>query len=383
MRILAIHSYLLQKRGAELALFNMVCSLRKRGHDVDVLALRVSEEYAQALRERGVGVVRGGAHSSSGIFSTIRNMVECYRFIKRSSGEYDVALVHHYWLSPMSLPLLKIPRVYYCPEPPRDYYEPDVGGIKGAGGPSGLIRRVFHVLYKRIDAYCVRYADIILSNSHYGKEYIWRCYGILPRTNYLGVDVERFRPLKIKRENIVLSVGALHPRKGHDLVIRAVARIPEEGRPAVVIVGAGSEGYRAWLVELADSLHVNLQIESNLSDADMVELYSRASLVACAYVMEPFGLVAIEAMACETPVVAVSEGGLRESITEETGILTHRDEEEFAEAIRYILEHPEAAERMGRRGRERVVKYFTWERCAQELEKNLMRAVKLHNRGAD
>ncbi|MCX7999526.1 MAG: glycosyltransferase family 4 protein, partial [Leptospiraceae bacterium] len=146
--------------------------------------------------------------------------------------------------------------------------------------------------------------------------------------------------------------------------------------PKIVLIGNGPNEYKEYLITLANKCGVTLEIRENIEDNELVMLYNKAKLTAIAHIMEPFGLVAIESMACETPVVAVREGGLRESIIDGvTGLLTNRVEKEFAEAIQYILENSDVADKMGKEGRKRVEKYFTWEKCAENLEKNLMRVI--------
>ena len=103
----------------------------------------------------------------------------------------------------------------------------------------------------------------------------------------------------------------------------------------------------------------------------MVKLFNSVFVTAVASLREPFGLVAIESMACETPAVAVREAGLRETVSTETGILTSRNEKEFAVAIEYLLNNAEFASRMGKEGRKRVEEKFTWQRTIEQLGKDM------------
>jgi glycosyltransferase involved in cell wall biosynthesis len=175
-----------------------------------------------------------------------------------------------------------------------------------------------------------------------------------------------------------MSVGVLDPAKAHDFVIRSVGLLPEHKRPEVLIVGDGPAKRR--LFRIAAENNVKITIKKDVSTEEMVQLYNKTKLTAIAFVMEPFGLVALESMACETPVIAVREGGLREIVTENTGILTNRDEREFATAMLYLLKNQKIAKEMGKKGRERVQKYFTWEKCAENLEKNLSLAIERFKR---
>jgi glycosyltransferase involved in cell wall biosynthesis len=104
-------------------------------------------------------------------------------------------------------------------------------------------------------------------------------------------------------------------------------------------------------------------------------------VVACAQILEPFGLIALEAMASATPVVAVSEGGFRETVVEgQTGFLTPREPKTFSDRLADVLEDPALRARLGAAGRTWVETRWTWERSADGLEANL-RAVQGHRTG--
>ena len=219
-----------------------------------------------------------------------------------------------------------------------------------------------------MDKYCVKCADTIIANSNYTREFIYRAYGLCAKTNHLGVDTVEFKRLDgMGKENFVLSVGSLHHIKGHDFVIKSLARIPLKKRPRLIVIGKGSNNETKRLKNLADSCGIKLDSMHIPTTEGMVKLYNRAKLTLVASIMEPFGLVAIESMAYETPVVAVGEAGLRETVTAATGILTNRVEKEFAMAVEYLLDNTELAGRMGKQGRKHVEEKFTWQRTIEQL----------------
>ena len=96
--------------------------------------------------------------------------------------------------------------------------------------------------------------------------------------------------------------------------------------------------------------------------------YSAARPCLVASKAEPFGLVPLESMACGTPVVAVDDGGLRESIENGgTGLLVERNPASFAQAACSLLEAPAARARFGLYARENVLQHWTWARSVEDL----------------
>jgi glycosyltransferase involved in cell wall biosynthesis len=234
--------------------------------------------------------------------------------------------------------------------------------------------RLYTWIVSYVDDWSIHSADRILVNSYHTQENVLRFYGKKSTVLYLGVDTAKFVQLRGAKENMILSVGALNPLKGHECVIRSLQYLPPPQRPRLVIVAdrAETRSERLRLEKLADTLHLDLRILVGVAESELVDLYQRAKLVVCASFLEPFGLVPLEAMACGTPVVAVREGGYRESILhEETGLLVPRNEQAIGEAIGQILSDDTLRERLGARGADFVRNQFGldtyWANLAQHL----------------
>src|SRR2546428_559787 len=112
-------------------------------------------------------------------------------------------------------------------------------------------------------------------------------------------------------------------------------------------------------------------IRDMLEDPDLVSLYNEAAVFACSSIYEPFGIINLEAMACETPVVATRVGGIKEVVVDgETGLLVPPgDPVRLGKAITKVIEDPKLAARMGKAGRKRVLQHFTWDRIAEKTLK--------------
>jgi len=301
------------------------------------------------------------------------------------AGDYDVVFVHNcqFGASPGLLRSLNTPSVYYCAEPPRAAIEPVV--------PRPYLQYTrwkrwanlldpFPAIYRRVllasDRRNALSASRILANSDYSRESLYRVYGSFAQVSYLGVDTDHFGPAALSDGEFVLSVGALQARKGFDFLVESLGVLDRATRPGLIIVSNYQERRERWYLEdLAEEHGVVVEFKTMVSDEALRVLYSQALLVLYAPIMEPFGLVPLEAMACGTPVVAVREAGVRETVRHgETGLLAPRDPAQFSEAVHALLHDPEQRARLGRCAREYVVENWSWDAAAARVEEHL-RAV--------
>nr|WP_243687910.1 glycosyltransferase family 4 protein [Methanobacterium formicicum] len=202
----------------------------------------------------------------------------------------------------------------------------------------GWVYRYIDNRFVAIDKRLAESAKYTLANSYFSHESILKTYGINSYVCYLGINTELFKPVDVLEKDMVLSVGSYISMKGHDFIIRSLAFLDPEIRPKFVLVANnGDDEWKQHLEELAESLDVEMEILTLIDDDRLVELYNQARLVLYSSYLEPFGLVPLESMACGTPVVAVKEGGVRETVIHnETGLLTERDEELFFQCGRGV-----------------------------------------------
>ncbi|MFI7577657.1 D-inositol-3-phosphate glycosyltransferase [Micromonospora sp. NPDC049497] len=209
-----------------------------------------------------------------------------------------------------------------------------------------------------------------------------------------GVDLDRFRPAPGDRErarvvarrrlglpetgHVVAFVGRIQPLKAPDVLIRAVAalrnRAPALAEDLTVVVCGGPSGSGldrpTALMELASSLGVadRVRFLPPLTGDDLPALYRAADLVAVPSYNESFGLVALEAQACGTPVVAAAVGGLVTAVRDEaSGVLVDgHDPVDWARTLGRLL--PDRARRAElARGAERHARNFSWDRTVSGL----------------
>jgi glycosyltransferase involved in cell wall biosynthesis len=177
---------------------------------------------------------------------------------------------------------------------------------------------------------------------------------------------------------VVMYVGRFDPRKGIETLVRAVAESKLRGTEKLqLIIGGGSRPGQSDGIERdrIESIVKELGISDittfagRLSQEILPTYYAAADVSVVPSHYEPFGLVAIEAMACSTPVVASDVGGLQYTVVpEKTGLLAPpQDVPAFAAAIDRILQNPEWAQKLGKGGRKRVESKFSWDGVATQL----------------
>jgi glycosyltransferase involved in cell wall biosynthesis len=205
--------------------------------------------------------------------------------------------------------------------------------------------------------------DRVVANSRYTAGYLEGVYGTAVRdVVYPGVNVDDFI-FQPSDENIFLTIGQLWPHKRIKLIIESL-KLVENAQ--LYIVGSGPEKEKLARMAAGMGLDNRVFFLHNLSNLEVKILFSRALAVVFMPVKEPFGIVALEAMAAGKPLIAANEGGFTEVVDENCALLVPPEPEEIAERMRYLRDNKEAARRMGAAGRERVQAY-TWERASKQL----------------
>lgn len=282
--------------------------------------------------------------------------------------DYDFVLLHHdrFTQNMLAPGYLRHPTVAYIQEPFRFFSEPayDIDRKMPASHRIGrIVLAPFHRALESASRAGIAAADFLWSNSAYTREYVYKVYGRWSDIAYLGIDTDTYVPTGETRSGHVLSIGAINWRKQHALVVRALGQIPRDQRPPLVIVSPfiGNKGEYRRILGTAEELGVQCTVETNVSTERLVRVYNTALATVCASIMEPFGLVPLESMACGTPVVAVREGGYRETVLDgHTGLLTGRSPGEIAHGIRMLKDDDALRQRMGRNGVEHVTACWSW-----------------------
>ena len=244
-------------------------------------------------------------------------------------------------------------------------------------------------------------ADAVIAVSAEMRRDLLRCYPAIDPARvpviHNGIDTEEYRPDAdtdvLERFGVdpgrpsVVFVGRITRQKGLAHLLDAA----EEIDPAVqLVLAAGAPDTpeiaaetKAHVTRLREQRGGVVWIAEMLERRDVIQILSHASVFVCPSVYEPLGIVNLEAMACETPVVATHTGGIPEVVADGvTGLLVPfepRDDGSrepvdatafahgIAERANELLADPERAARLGRAGRARAVAHFTWPAIAGQV----------------
>jgi alpha-maltose-1-phosphate synthase len=243
-------------------------------------------------------------------------------------------------------------------------------------------------------------ADAIIAVSNETKADIERLFNVDPKRLHVihnGIDPDEYRTVDstdaLKRHGIdpnkpyLLFVGRITRQKG---IIHLVRAIPFMDLDFPIVLCAGAPDTPDIADEMNEALAAAQKkrknifwIEEMLDRPAVIELYSHAAVFCCPSIYEPFGIINLEAMACETAVVASAVGGIKEVVVDgETGFLVPVDfagetfklanpekfSRDLAARINQLMKDPALRERFARAGRKRAEEQFSWTKIAEETK---------------
>ena len=343
-----------------------------------------------ALKATGFGVDTSGYTAPKPLHSVFGAVQRC---VDWNTANIDADVVHlHTWYTHFGGIMAKmnygIPMVLtvHSLEPLRPWKREQIGG--------GYDFSCW------VEKTAIEMADAVIAVSAGTKADILRLFDV-PKERvhviYNGIDLDEYRRVKTTgalekfgidpRAPYVLFVGRIARQKGIVHLVRAIQHLAPGFQ---VVLCAGAPDTPEIAVEMKAAVAAAqaarpgvIWIEEMVSIADKIELYSHAGVFCCPSIYEPFGIINLEAMACETAVVASAVGGIKEVVVEnETGhlvALEQMDESPFeakhseqfardlATQINDVMSDPAKRERMGKAGRQRAEKLFSWRAIAGQV----------------
>jgi glycosyltransferase involved in cell wall biosynthesis len=409
MRIAVWHN--LPSGGGKRTLYYHIRGLVERGHSVEAWCPSTSDrnylplselitEHVAPLDNRPRGKSAARSSLLSGLYRAelheAKALDEHCRVCAHeiNNGAFDILFANSSIIQAVSSigRYVKTTKVLYLQEPNRWLYEAREGGLPWVAIPA-LSRPWIHPRYvrwflsnligtqqlrvlARDEQLNAKAFDLILVNSYFSRESLLRAYGLDSTVCYLGVDTQLFVNHHHARENFVVGMGELSPHKNIEFIIKAVAQIEAHPPRLVWIANRGFESYYEEMRRLAESFEVSFEARTGIADNELVEILNRAAAMVYAPRLEPFGLAPLEANACGLPVIAVAEGGVRETIIDGTnGFLVQNQPQAMARAIERLRDDKDLAAQLGKNGSELVREKWSVNSAIERLEKELTLAM--------
>lgn len=390
--MISIHGDPLMSIGAEEAggqnvyVREVAQALAARGAAVDVFTRGRHCKTPEVIPMGGARVIRlpagpTGFISRNELFPHLPDFLQAMRsFIGAQRLAYDV--IHsNYWLS--GWVGMTLSREWHRPH---FHTHHSLGAVKyaatgavPAAGPARLA----------VENMLIGQCATVVATSPEDVASMARHYPNTARTAIVpcGIDASIFRPQNKSSSRaalglpddrpILLYVGRFDPAKGIDTFVRAAAMVRAHHPVHLVFAGGyepgcpdGDEFLRIQALVAELGLAESATFLGKVAHDQLPLVYSAGDICIVPSHYESFGMVAIEAMGCATPVVASDAGGLRYSVVHrETGLLaTPRDPAAFASALKLMLDDPALRQRMGIEAHRLVHRMFTWDAVAASLE---------------
>ena len=393
--------------GGKRALYNHIKALKERGHYLEAWTTdyasinyfplsKLIEEHCKPVSTelRKINKVNSPVKQTLKIIRLLKNHCkECVEEIENAG--FDLIFVNSCAITYMPFIGLfaKMPVVVYLGEPNRLLYEASDSmniwelpacdfSIRGIN----IIRKDLSLTYSRRiqmreEISAAKSCNRILVNSLFSRESIKRAYGIDSVVCYLGVDEKHFHDKKdLIKKPFVAGMGRISKSKNVEMAIRIISKIPVEKRPQLKWISNGFvPDYYETIITLAKNLNVNFVPLIDLADEKLTEVLGEAAVMICTSHLEPFGFAPIEANMCGTSVVAISEGGFRESVQHQVnGLLVNGSRiDEMANSILLFTTDLKYAKQMGQQAKAYALKYWNWEKMSDNIEKEAAISYKM------
>ncbi len=339
MRIAIFHNL---PKGGALRVVNEQIKFLSKNHQVSVFTIDLKKFPSKSIRN--FRLLKD--------FDNFVNLNFHHKSLAKTidAKNFDIVLVHPDKLTqaPYLLRHLKTPCIYFCEELLRICYEKELEFVDDVGIFKKIYEQVTRKLRKQIDKDNAKSATRIVVASNYIKLKVKKAYGVEAFVCSLGVDTKVFKQntntSKLKL-NQLLFIGEQNHINGFDFAKQVSVQM---GIPLKVVYG--------W----------------KLSDKQMVQQYSNSIAILSTSYNEPFGLVPLEVQSAGGIVLAVNEGGYKETIVNnKTGFLLPRNTNAFVNKIKWLLKNNNKAKKLILEARQHIIKNYTWEIHGKCLEKLL------------
>ena len=387
-----------EEQGGQPIYINDICKLLSENYEIDIFTRKKDkneEEILEIFPKVNVVRIQAGPVkfiSKEEIYLYLNEFfMNMVRWIKKNKKKY--LLIHsHYWdsasIALKSKDYFEIPVVHNCHSLGRVKYEV-IGKTKTPFADMRLLE----------EKLILKYSNAITASTPQEIKNILNLYNVVGeniKLIYAGINENLFRPIEkntaikkvnkkvtLNSRNTILFVGRINKEKGLRILIKAIGKIKKEFNQELklLIVGGDISETRHSKIENKEKKYLKkiieqLQLSNNvhflgpIARDQLPYYYSIADICVVPSLYESFGLVAVEAMACATPVIASKVGGLAHTVEDEFSGL-HFEAENFkdlAEKIIQLITDPEKINIMGINARTRVSENFGLKKTVQQIK---------------
>lgn len=373
MKIALVHDWLRVNAGSEKVVSEMLYEYTNEDVTLFTLFNYLSSEDKKAIL-RNTKVKTSILQYFPRVYNNYRYLLPLMPFVIKSfylSG-YDLILSSSHAVAKGFRRDRRIPHICYCHTPMR--YAWDL--YKDYSKDSHNIKAFLYLLVVRFirnwDYRTAKNVDYFIANSENVKRRIEMNYGREAKVIYPPVRVNDFELSVKPRKNVYLCVGRFVPYKKIDVIINAFKQMPDK---KLLLIG---DGYAAGKIAQLLQHVPNVTWLGYKNDKDLIRLMQESK--ACLFAAkEDFGIMCVEAQACGTPVIALNNGGYKETVIEgETGYLfDEQTEESIIKAVKKFEESPLTDHISIRKNAER----FSSERFQKELKNYIEECMEEHKKG--
>lgn len=299
-----------------------------------------------------------------------------HHFYNLKLEDYDVINAHQTpseWIRNKNKPV-----IFYCHSPNREAFDLYEWRMKRRGL---LAKPVFWAsiqAFKHFEFKTVPRIEHIFTNSRNSQARISKYLHRSSEVLYPGVDTQKFSFKS--QENFFFCPSRIAPEKDFEYAIKAFKIFSGRFKDwRLIIAGSLSNRpeHQRYFKKLKSMCDDSISIETNVTEERLLDLYARCYAVLYTPVNEDYGLIPLEAMASSKPCIAKNEGGPRETVLDGKDGFLVPSMWKMAEKMEWLAKHPERCAEMGKAGRRKVQRDFTWERFLKRFEEKAREVARL------
>jgi len=369
MKICFLYHNLEKFGGAENNLVNLMLEVRKKGNDVDFYTFDISEYYRKLIGGKvNIKIIKVPKILTKQPFVWI--YIKIFNFLgkNRFLEDYDGINIHAYPMHWMAEGIKK-KVVWNCNEPPMTYW-PQMAKNSFESSMRNFVKGFF---YKNFEAKMVRRnidEIVVLDNSR--KLLVKKLYGMAAKVIRIGVNTNVYKPKGAKnyKKIKILFVSRIDKHKRIEDFLEALRILNQKINKnlfEVYVIGAGPQ--ENLLDDFIRKYDIKITHLKNISDENVVEIYNKGNILVFPAVIQPWGLVPFEAMACKCAVIVSKDTGAAEVLThmKNSILIDPYRPDEIARWIQYLIENRDELKRISENGFQFVKNNLTLEKYADQI----------------